>query len=145
MHFYNSHADEAIQDFSNDLKNLDDDNRRYASIWLHIVRSRLRQNDESEFADHRAQLTSTNWSGQLLDLFAGKTQAASLLDSINNRSDPVQSQHFCEANFYSGELALLQNDNKSAADFFRIAVASCPPWSSMEQSAAKVELRLLGI
>ena len=48
----------------------------------------------------------------------------------------------CEANFYTGQLALLQSRKDDAVRLFRLAAADCPP-NFVESYAAKAELRLL--
>jgi lipoprotein NlpI len=50
----------------------------------------------------------------------------------------------CEANFYSGELALQQSAKNEAIRLFRLAAADCPK-TFEERLAAKAELRALGI
>jgi hypothetical protein len=48
----------------------------------------------------------------------------------------------CEANFYSGEFALLKKDKKEAQRLLKLASNDCPP-SFIESMAAIAELILL--
>jgi lipoprotein NlpI len=49
----------------------------------------------------------------------------------------------CEANFYSGELALQRGAKDEATQLFQLAVTGCPKFF-IEYNAAKAELKALG-
>jgi len=50
----------------------------------------------------------------------------------------------CEANFYSGEYALLKKEKKEAVRLFQLAAQDCPR-DFIEWDGAKNELRALGV
>ena len=59
--------------------------------------------------------------------------------------DPTKAKgQVCEANFFSGELALQQSAKDEATRLFRLAAAGCPKYF-VEWHAAHAELRALGL
>jgi lipoprotein NlpI len=57
--------------------------------------------------------------------------------------NPITKQgQVCEANFFSGELALLQGSKQEAARLFRLAADGCPK-DIIEWVAANAELKAL--
>ena len=68
---------------------------------------------------------------------AAELQAAT--DAPNSATKKAQ---VCEANFYSGEVALQQRKRDQAIQLFRLAAADCPK-SFLEYSSANAELLAL--
>jgi lipoprotein NlpI len=68
---------------------------------------------------------------------------AEVLAAADNPDAKTKKGQICEANFYSGELALLQGKRGEAIRLFRLAAADCPP-DFVESAAATAELKGLG-
>ena len=62
----------------------------------------------------------------MVRLFLGETTPADVLAAANDPDPATRKDQLCEANFYSGELALLQGAKEEATRLFRLAAADCP-------------------
>jgi lipoprotein NlpI len=71
------------------------------------------------------------------------TPAAALAAAANSGAETKERQ-VCEANFYTGELNLLNGAKADAVPLLRAAAASCPK-DFAEYAAALAELKALGL
>src|SRR5215472_13336429 len=85
----------------------------------------------------------TKWPAPVIRLFLGQLTPEAVLAAANESDVKSKQDRVCDANFYSGELALQQGQKDSAARLFRLASADCPK-DSDELWAANVELKALG-
>ena len=80
----------------------------------------------------------------MLRFFRGELCAGELVAAAAD-ADPLRNRgQLCEANFYSGDLALLQARKADAGPALKAAASGCP-YSFIEWDAANVELKALGI
>jgi S1-C subfamily serine protease len=88
-------------------------------------------------AEHIARIT-----GDIPQNLRQLTPTAVLAAADDANAD-TRKGHLCEANFYSGELALQQGAKEEAARLFGLVTAQCPK-GFFEWPAANAELRALG-
>lgn len=84
------------------------------------------------------------WPAPVFRLYLGQMTTDSLLAAADDL-DPVKKRgKVCEANFYTGELALIRGKKDDAAKLFTAASSDCPlNWTEWE--FANVELKALGV
>ena len=114
----------------------------YAALWLDIVEKR--SNLVSRLPQGIAQIDMTRWPAPVIRMFLGQMEAQALLAAADHANAYTKSGQVCEANFYSGVLALRQGAKDQATRLFRLAVADCPK-DFIELHAANVELKTLGV
>jgi lipoprotein NlpI len=114
----------------------------YAALWLDIVERR--SNVRSRLPEARSQLDMASWPAPVIRLFMGEITAADTLAAANDPDAEKQKGQICEANFYSGQLALAQGDQQEALRLFRFSASNCPK-TFTEWTAANAELRTLGV
>jgi lipoprotein NlpI len=103
-------------------------------IWRYLARERAGESGATELEANAARLKSNDWPRPVIELYLGKISPVQLL-SIADK--PEQR---CEAQFYIGELSLLQGDRASAANAFQAVTDTCPKLS-FEYVAAVAELK----
>jgi tetratricopeptide (TPR) repeat protein len=113
----------------------------YAALWLDITERR--NNFPSHLADAAMQLDMTTWPAPVVRLFLGELTPAQVTAIADNPDAYKQKSQVCEANFFSGELALLQGAKDEASRLFRLAASDCPR-NLIEWPAANAELKALG-
>ncbi|HTO65079.1 MAG TPA: tetratricopeptide repeat protein [Bradyrhizobium sp.] len=113
----------------------------YAALWRDIVARR--DNRPRRLAERVAQLDMAKWPAPVVHLFLGETTPEAVLAAAENSDSWLQKGQICEANFYTGELALQQGSIEDAARLFSLAASDCPK-GFIERSAAKDELKSLG-
>jgi len=84
----------------------------------------------------------TKWPAPVIRLFLGQMTPEAVLAASDDRNAKTKQGQVCEANFYSGELALQQDKKQDAARLFRVAAADCAK-SFGEWSDANAELKAL--
>jgi tetratricopeptide (TPR) repeat protein len=96
----------------------------YVALWLHIAAQRA--NSPSRLADAVAQIDLARWPGPIVRAYLGQLTTEALLAAAGDPDPRVAKSQVCEANFYSGELALLRGAKDEAVRLFRLAAAGCP-------------------
>jgi lipoprotein NlpI len=114
----------------------------YAALWLDIVDKR--SDLASRLPQDIAQIDMTRWPAPVIRMFLGQMEAQAVLAAADDANAHTKSGQVCEANFYSGALALRQGAKDQATRLFRLAVADCPK-DFIELHAANVELKTLGV
>ena len=109
----------------------------YLALWLDVADRRSKA--PSGLGEAVAQFDMAKWPAPILRLYMGETTSEQALAAANGSPDQV-----CEANFYSGELALAQGNKGEALRLFRAAVSGCAT-GLIEGMGAKAELRALGV
>jgi lipoprotein NlpI len=114
----------------------------YSVIWLDIIAHRAGVG--SNLARAAAGVDMTVWPGPVLKLFLEQTTVSEVFTAAGSPNAGVTKNQLCEANFYTGELALQKGSKDEAIRLFRLAVGGCqhdyPEWA-----AAKAELKTFGI
>jgi tetratricopeptide (TPR) repeat protein len=138
--FYDGFLPLALADLSQASK-LDPEYPYYA-LWLDILDKR--RNEPSLLPKAVARINMTKWPAPVVRLFLGQTTPAVALAAADDPDANTKKGQVCEANFYSGELALHQGVKEEAVRLFRLAAAGCPH-GFVEGPAAYAELRALGV
>lgn len=131
---------QAVADFSR-ASELDPKDA-YAALWLEIANKRSKL--PSRLALQIAQLDMTNWPAPVVRLYLGQMTPQAALAAAADADAATEKGQTCEANFYSGELALLQGAKDEATRLFRLAVSGCPR-HYVEFVVANTELKTLGV
>jgi lipoprotein NlpI len=113
----------------------------YTALWLDIVNKR--SNLPSRLAEATTQIDMTKWPAPVIRLYLGQMTPEAVLAAAAHREASKQKSQVCEANFFSGQLALQQGKKDEATRLFRIAEEGCPK-DSFQLIAASDELKALG-
>jgi lipoprotein NlpI len=130
----------ALADFSQSSE-LDPKNG-YAALWLEIIGKR--SNLPSRLQQATEKIDMTKWPAPVIHVFLGQLTHEALLAAADNHDPKTEKGQVCEANFYSGELALQQGKKDEAARLFKLAANDCPK-GLIEWAAASAELKALGV
>jgi lipoprotein NlpI len=109
----------------------------YTALWAEIVDRR-----GSRLAKSIASIDMTKWPAPIVRLYLGKITPADANAAAEDPNTDIKKGQVCEANFYSGRLALQRGKKDDAKHLFELAVAECPR-SFLEYGAANAELRTL--
>ena len=118
-----------------------DPRRGYTALWLDIADRR--SNHPSRLADMIREVDGTRWPGPIIRLYLGQATPEAVLAAADDRDAIARRGRVCEANFYTGELALLSGAKDDAARLLRLAAADCPR-TFAEWWTATAELKALG-
>ena len=136
--YYGGSLSGARTDFKKAL--LLDPKRAYTALWLALAERR--DNLPSELPQLATQLDMTTWPAPVVRLFLGDLSADAVLAAAANPNSKIMQGQVCEANFYTGELKLLDHAKVEALRLFQLAASNCPR-SFDEWRAANAELRRL--
>jgi lipoprotein NlpI len=93
-------------------------------------------------AEAAKQLDMTVWPAPVVRHFLDELNAEQTFGLAFDTDPKTKLAQTCEANFYSGELALLKKNKKDAQRLLKLAADDCPR-SFIESTAAIAELILL--
>jgi lipoprotein NlpI len=102
-----------------------------------------RNKQPSRLAAAAARLDMTEWPAPIVRMFLGELTSAAVLAAADDPDPLTRRGLLCEANFYSGELALVRGDVATARRLLETAARDCP-LDYVEAAAAKAELKALG-
>lgn len=85
----------------------------------------------------------TAWPAPVIRMFLGQTTPAAVLAAADDADAFKKKGRICEANFFSGELALRTGAKDEAIRLFRLAASGCPK-DFVEVPAANAELKAAG-
>ncbi len=109
----------------------------YTALWRELAERR--NNSPSHLAEATKQLDMTVWPAPVIRQFLGQLNIEQTYGAAFDTDPKTKSAQTCEANFYSGELALLTKNKKEAQRLLKLAADQCPP-SFIESTAALAEL-----
>jgi lipoprotein NlpI len=109
----------------------------YAAIWLDLAARR--NNAASRLREQAGQLDMSAWPAPVTREFLGESNAAQTLAAAHDNDPKINRERSCEANFYSGELALLAKNKQQALLMLKRAASDCPR-GYIEAPAAMAEL-----
>jgi len=116
----------------------------YAALWLDILDKR--SNLPSRLVAATTQINMYKWPAPIVGLFVGRSTSEAVLAAADNSNAHIKKEQVCQANFYSGELALRGDAKGEATRLFQAAATDCPITQALpEQWAAKAELKALGL
>jgi lipoprotein NlpI len=113
----------------------------YTALWLDVANKRSKL--PSRLAEDATQIDMTKWPAPVIRLYLGQMTPEAVLAAAADPDASKQKSQVCEANFFSGELALQQGRKDEATRLFRIADEGCPK-DSFQLTAANDELKALG-
>jgi tetratricopeptide (TPR) repeat protein len=105
----------------------------YAALWLDIAERR--NNAPSHLAEAAKQLDMTVWPAPIIRHLLGELNAEQTFAAAFDTDPRTKLAQTCEANFYTGEFALVKKNKKEALRLLQLAADSCPP-SFVESTAA---------
>jgi tetratricopeptide (TPR) repeat protein len=138
-YFYGGTLAKALADFSLVSERLPND--AYSELWVDIARQR--NNVPSRLPQMISKIDMKAWPAPVIRMFLGQMTTAAVLAAAEDGDATKKKGKICEANFYTGELALRKSKKDDAIRLFRLAASDCPQ-DFDERDAAKAELRLLG-
>jgi lipoprotein NlpI len=109
----------------------------YAALWLDLAERR--NGGATHLRQAGGQLDMTAWPAPLTREFLGEASAAQALAAAHDDDPKTSTGRSCEANFYSGELALLTKNKQEGMSLLRRAASDCPR-GYIEAPAAMAEL-----
>ncbi len=112
----------------------------YAALWRDLAERRI--NAPGHLAEAVKQLDMTVWPAPVIRHFLGELNAEQTFGAAFDTDPKTKLAQTCEANFYSGEFALLKKNKKEAQRLLKLAANDCPP-SFVESTAAIAEVILL--
>jgi len=130
-----AHNPDAVADFKKAAELNPKD--AYAAIWRDLAERR--NNAPSHLTEAAKQLDMTVWPAPVIRHFIGEINAEQVFGAAFDTDPKTKLSQTCEANFYSGEFALLKKDKKEAQRLLKLAADNCPP-SFVESTAAIAEL-----
>ena len=114
----------------------------YGELWLEIANTRSKL--PSRLKQATEQIDMSKWPAPVIRLYLGELSPEEVLAAAADPDATKNRGQMCEANFYTGELALQNGIKDEAARLFRLAAADCPKTFD-EFSAANAELKALGL
>jgi lipoprotein NlpI len=109
----------------------------YTALWLDLAERR--NNVPSHLAENSKQLDMTAWPAPVIRQFLGELSAAQTIAAASDEDPKKQVGQTCEANFYSGEFALIKKNKPEALRLLKLAADECP-LGFIESTAAVAEL-----
>lgn len=116
----------------------------YPMLWLYLARERMGGAGGAELAANTAGLKGGHWIGAVVAFYLGKASREDVLAAARDDDANKQREQEVEANFYLGQERLLAGDEKTAAKYFRAALATGLV-GLYEYTGAEMELRRMGI
>jgi lipoprotein NlpI len=112
----------------------------YAALWRDLAERR--NSAPSHLAETAKQLDMTAWPAPVIRHFLGELNVEQTFGAAFDTDPKTKLAQTCEANFYSGEFALLKKNRKEAQRLLKLAADDCPA-SFVESTAAIADLILL--
>lgn len=116
----------------------------YVLLWQAVTAQRAGKFDATEIAAELAATGRSDWPKPLIDLYLGRATPQSVQKEAESWRPEREDAQRCEANFYTAEWHLGRNDQASATPLLIEVTRSCPI-DFIELSAAKTELKRLGV
>jgi lipoprotein NlpI len=114
----------------------------YAALWLHLAESQLQTDDAAELGLAAKATDLSQWPGPVLKMDLREATDADVTAAAANAGAAMQKKETCEANFYIGEDANLNQQRDPAIARLKAAQDGCAK-DSVEYRAAVAELRRL--
>jgi hypothetical protein len=117
-----------------------DPKNAYAALWLDIAGQR--SHVPSRLAQEVSAIDMTAWPAPVVRMFLGQMTPDAVMAAAEDPDATKKKGQVCEANFYSGELALQRDARGEATRLFKLAADGCPK-TFTEYRAAVAELKAL--
>jgi lipoprotein NlpI len=141
--YYAGRSDLALADIQRYYDN--DPQDAYRLLWLYLVQFEV--NPDTAMAllkQGEVQLTSNQWSDNIVAFYTGKISQQALLNSVIVGVDTrnQMNERLCEAYFYLGKYFRQFGKDKIATNFFKLAL-STNVYEFVEHRFSRVELALI--
>lgn len=141
--YYGSRPKLASMDFQAFHQKQQDD--PYRLLWLYLTEYEVDPIAAKYSLKQRAELVDERiWAKQVIFLYLGKISQTEFVNSLatNVRSNKELTERLCEAYFYLGKFNQRLGQNASAANYFKLALAT-NVYEFVEHRYAKLELDLM--
>lgn len=145
-YFAQSNLTAAIADFEHTISAAPSSSTSavYAVLMLHPIIKRQGHDDAQQLARVAAAADLSKWPGPVLKLDLGKMTASEVMTAAaSSGSDKEKKWKVCEANYFTGEDALLHHQRAMALARLKAARDDCPKGET-DYGAALAELKRLG-
>lgn len=115
-----------------------------AALELHVAMRRLGRDDAQRLSTVAAAADLSKWPGPVLKLDLGQMTTDEVMAAAANASPDQQKWQVCEADYFTGEDALIHHQRATAMARLKAARDDCPK-ADGAYSAAVVELKRLGV
>jgi len=130
----------AADDFAR--ANHPDSVRRYSVLWLYLARARSGQAMSSISGQADSGTDEDHWPAPLFQFYLGKLTEEEVRHAAASTDAEADRGQRCEADFYIGELRLVQGDASTARKLLEQSRTECPE-TFIEYEIAPVELKRL--
>jgi lipoprotein NlpI len=113
----------------------------YTALWLDIANKR--GNLPGRLAEAARLIDLTAWPAPVIRLYLGQLTPEAVLAAADDANPRTKQQQVCEANYFTGELALQQGKADEAKRLFALVAADCRK-SLTVYAGATAELKVLG-
>jgi tetratricopeptide (TPR) repeat protein len=142
-YFFQSSLTAAIANFEAAISAAPSSNAAvYAALMLHLAMKRQGHDEAARLAQVAAAADLSKWPGPVLKFYLGQMTAEDVMKAANSDIE-MQKWHVCEANYFTGEDALVHDQRATALARLEAARDSCPKYDT-EYIASLVELNRLG-
>ncbi len=93
-------------------------------IWLYLAQARAGQDGLGDLRQNTQNLNLDDWPGPIVSMYLGTLSATAIAEMGGASTTLPERWKRCEAMFYIGQYHLLNDEERTAADFFRAAVAT---------------------
>ena len=143
-YFAQSNLTAAIADFEHTISAAPSSSAAVsAAVLLHVVMKRQGHDDAQQLARVAAAADLSKWPGPVLKLDLGQVTANEVMVATASGVSAWQKWRVCDANYFTGEDALLHHQRTTALARFTAARDACPKGDT-GYTAALGELKRLG-
>ena len=141
--YYGGRPELSIDDFSTFHQRKKND--PYRILWLYLAEYAIDSVNAQALLQRTSFLVNDNiWAKDIIQMYLGNISdqqfVSQLLEDVD--SSKALSERLCEAYFYLGKYYQLKGNDKSSADFFKLAL-STNVYEFVEHRYAKLELDLM--
>jgi lipoprotein NlpI len=141
--YYAGRSELSIDDFKTFYQRKTND--PYRILWLYLAESATNSINAQIALKRSSILVDDNiWAKNIIQLYLGEITQQKFVDELSTgvNSNKALSERLCEAYFYLAKYYQLKGDNKSASNFFKLAL-STNVYEFVEHRYAKLELDLM--
>lgn len=143
-YFNQSNLTAAITDFEHAISTAPSSRLAvFAVLMLHIVMRRQGHDDAQQLARVAAAADLSKWPGPMLKLDLGQMTADEVMVAAASPGSNIQKWQVCEANYFTGEDALLHHQRTTALARLKAARDGCPKGDTT-YALSLTELKRLG-
>jgi lipoprotein NlpI len=141
--YYGGRPELSIDDFSTFHQRKESD--PYRILWLYLAEYATDSVNAKTILQRSSALVDESiWAKSIIKMYLGDITDQQFVSQLSTgvNSNKALSERLCEAYFYLGKYYQIKGDNKSAANFFKLAL-STNVYEFVEHRYAKLELDLM--